>query len=112
MLGLPAGFLVVRLAMDRRKEHVASTWSDMSRRAAVTLVVFYALWCAAFGLASIERPPDWLVGLLVAGPFLGMLLSALGFMLSFFAREIEKRKLLVANAMFLLLSVLSIISPN
>jgi hypothetical protein len=68
---------------------------------------------AAFGLTLLmTRPLDGVVGLLVAGPFWGMLLSVLGIVLSFFAPEKEKKKLLLANAMFLLLSVLSVVPPN
>ena len=112
ILGLPASLLVLHLSLDRRKDPAESAWSDLPRRAAMTFVISYSLWWAAFGLTSIMRPLDWVVGLLVAGPFMGMLLSALGFVLSFFAREKEKKKLLLANAMFLLLSVSSVIPPN
>jgi hypothetical protein len=112
ILGLPASLLVLRLSLDRRKERTEPAWSDLPRHAAEVFVISYALWWGAFGLTSITRPFDWVLGLLVAGPFLGMLQSTLGLILSFFAREQEKKKLATANAMFLLLSVLSIIPPN
>jgi cytochrome c oxidase assembly factor CtaG len=112
ILGLPASLLVVRLSLERRKERAEPAWADLPRHAAEVFVISYALWWAAFVLTSITQPFDWVVELLVAGPFLGVLLSILGLMLSFFARSKEKRKLATANAMFLLLSILSVIPPN
>jgi cytochrome c oxidase assembly factor CtaG len=113
ILGLPASLLVLRLSLDRRKDSAESAWSDLPRRASITFAISYSLWWAAFGLTLLmTRPLDGVVGVLVTGPFMGMLLSALGFVLSFFPREKEKKKLLLANAMFLLLSVLSVVPPN
>jgi hypothetical protein len=113
ILGLPVSLLALRLSLDRRKDSTKSAWSGLPRHVSITFAIFYSLWWAAFGLTLfMTRPLDGVVGLLVTGPFWGMLLSVLGFVLSFFAPEKEKKKLLLANAMFPLLSVLSVVPPN
>jgi hypothetical protein len=72
----------------------------------------YLFWLLDLVFLSARHGHDWMTGFLVAWPLLGILLSLIGCGLAFLARDEEKAKLLIANILFLALSLSSIIAPN
>jgi drug/metabolite transporter (DMT)-like permease len=71
----------------------------------LALVVSYFCW-------FLNVTFEWSVGLMIAWPLFGMVLALLGCGLSFFADGENRPKLLIANALLLVLGLLSIVAPN
>ena len=112
LFAVPSFLIVLRLWLGRKRDSAASNWSDLPRQTSIFFLLIYMLWW--FSIAFSWFRPDWvwITGFAVLWPVLGILLSLLGCGLAFMARDEEKAKLLLANILFLALSLSSIIAPN
>jgi hypothetical protein len=55
---------------------------------------------------------EWSAGLMIAWPLFGIVLAILGCASSFFANSEHRTKLVISNALLLVLGLLSIVPPN
>jgi hypothetical protein len=111
IFALPSFLIVLKLWFQRKEQAGESGWSDLPRQISIVFVFSYLFWLLDLVFLSTRDRHDW-TGFLVAWPLLGILFSFIGCGLAFLAREEEKAKLLLANILFLALSLSSIIAPN
>jgi hypothetical protein len=112
LFALPSFLVILKLWLERRRQPGTSDWSDLPRQASILFLLSYIFWCSIIVLNRFGHGWDWMTGFAVAWPLLGILLSLFGCVLSFWARNGEKAKLLLANVLFLALSLSSIIAPS
>lgn len=112
LFAVPSFLIVLRLWLGRKRYPAASKWSDLSRQISIFFLLSYMFWWFAIALSWFRPDWIWITGFAVLWPVLGALLSLLGCGLAFLAGEREKAKLLLANVLFLALSLSSIIAPN
>jgi hypothetical protein len=112
IFAVPSFLIVLKLWFQRKKQAGESGWPDLPRQISIVFVLSYFFWLLDQVLLSARYRPDWMIGFLVAWPLLGILFSLIGCGLAFLARDGEKAKLLIANILFLALSLSSIVTPN
>jgi len=112
IFALPSFLIVLKLWFQRREQAGESGWADLPRQISIVFVLSYLFWLLDLVFLSARQRHDWMTGFLVAWPLLGILFSLIGCGLAFLAREGERTKLLLANILFLALSLSSIIAPN
>jgi cytochrome bd-type quinol oxidase subunit 2 len=112
LFGLPSCFLILRLWLNRKTVSGKSDWTDIPFQAAVLFLVVYGIRTALIVLLSIKPAITWPIGWIVIWPVIGILLALCGLVMVSRAREGEKGLLVVANMLFLALSLFSIIAPN
>jgi hypothetical protein len=112
LFGLPSFLIILKLYMERNQQSGDSKWSDLPRQTSICLLLSYMFWWGVLALNRFHPALAWATGFAVLWPVLGALLSLLGCGLAFLAGEREKAKLLLANVLFLALSLSSIIAPN
>jgi hypothetical protein len=112
VFAMPGFLIVLKLWLERKKQPGKSEWSDLPRQASIFFLLSYLFWWFLLVLNWFRPGLDWATGFAVLWPVIGILLSLLGCGLAFLARDGEKGKLLLANILFLALSLSSIIAPN
>jgi hypothetical protein len=112
IFAVPSFVIVLKLWFQRKKQAGESGWPDLPRQISIGFILSYLFWLLDQVLLSARYRHDWMTGFLVAWPLLGILFSLIGCGLAFLARDGEKAKLLIANILFLALSLSSIIAPN
>jgi CDP-diglyceride synthetase len=102
VLALPALVLLVHVwrSRNRRPQGQSFAWWT-----GLLVLASYACW-------FVNVIFEWSVGLMIAWPLFGIGLSLLGCGAAFFADKTQRMKLLISNALLLVLTLSSIVAPN
>jgi hypothetical protein len=105
LLAVPSLILLVQIRRDR------------ARQAGTAVQTNLAFWTGAISLATfvcwfVNVMFEWSVMFMIGWPLFGIALSVLGCALAFLTKGGERIKLLGANFLLLILSLMSIIAPN
>jgi hypothetical protein len=104
LLAVPSLILLLQVRRDRRRAGTAVQ----------TSLAFWtgAIWLATFVCWFVNVMFEWSVMFMIGWPLFGIALAVLGCGLAFLTKGGERIKLLGANFLLLVLSLMSIIAPN